>query len=644
MATKNIPLNVANLTPSYASPAPKPATMPAPAPTPKPVAAPAVAAPVFSSAGPSKQQSQANYVEKQQAAVAKQQQKAAAEAAEKARIAALPSYVDYYSGKTIKAPDTLSGSNFNYADWDRTRKASEYKTAVRDYTQRKALETYKAKMALPVLDDLGAYLQSIGHEVPTVFDPLHGAEWQRAMKGYISNMDPVLMALRNPNIVLPQELQTPVQLPEGITLEDVSNYMTGKVDKSAQSMIDKTQTMQNVGNYGSRAMSGGVAPTLDPRNAAFRILNYTDPSSGNAIPWYDPKTKELNFANPKLQQQYQQLRQEADDIYNAVTNPFSVFVYGAKPPKDYVAPKRHETIGPGGVKFGGEPGAKALGATNDNPIPKGVEGAGLWAIGIDPRDPRALYRAWDYATARMGPKDPFNDFAKYLYADKNGNYQKVLNPKIAGELLKRVDWHVRDTARKIDKSNAFMDTTIGKLVGAALTSWAGGINPWLGAVVGATVGSQTGGGSWLGALSGGISGGLGGVFSKFSPLTNVNSVLPYGYAARAGEFATKSLFEKAGDWVTSQVLSLPKNLYDKYLGPNSFITYSNMGQQAFFDSLQNDLRRSNIPVNVTVGANGTPALVPDTNNPAYKQYITQNAADAVTEARAGGLMSLRGAA
>jgi hypothetical protein len=107
----------------------------------------------------------------------------------------------------------------------------------------------------------------------------------------------------------------------------------------------------------------------------------------------------------------------------------------------------------------------------------------------------------------------------------------------------------------------------------------------------------------------------------------------------------QSFFGKVGNWVTNKITSLPSATYDKFLGPNSYLTYADLGQRAFFDQLQNELRKNNVPVQVSVDLNGSPTLVPNTNSPEYQRYLANNAAQetAPTQgAKAGGLMSLRG--
>jgi hypothetical protein len=699
--------------------------LPRPAATPTPTPArPAAAAPAPASVSPSTNnfvaQKQANQAAAQQSYAQQQQQAAAAAAAEQARIAALPRYLDFATGQTIVSPDQIAvqkaiadyeaskkpkssgGGKYgaqpapdpkgappptpkgaappkpapmSYADqlaqWNRNKLISEYYTSELDYRKRLAEETYKARMALPVLDDLGAYIQSQNLQVPTLYDPIHSPAWQRAMGQYLADLRSFRGAVFNPNYELPDSVGTAPVRPEGLTDEQWRQYTQGNYNAANFALLSRLGgSTANPGNnmkmaalqdasLGSNMLTGSRTTPRTFARPDFRLTNYTNPltatsQTGNPIMDALMMANNPNFASPKLKQQYDQLMAEAKEINDAITNPFSVFVYGQRLPKDYTAPVRHQTVGPGGVKFGGEPGARALGATNGNPIPSGVEGAGLWAYGIDPRDPKSLYFAWDYAKNHMGPKGAFREYSQYLWpvSESGGNtsfgpdayYRKVLDPNVAVGLLKKVDWHIRDTARKIDKSNSFMDTVVGQLLGAAITGWAGGYSPWLGAVFGAATGSQRGGGSALGALSGAIGGALGGVFNKFSPITRLSDVLPSYATIRPG--MEQSFFGKVGDFVSSRITSLPSQLAEKYFGPNSFLTYANMGQQAFFDSLQNDLRRNNIPVQVSTDTNGRPTLVPNTNSQEYQQYLATNAAQEtapVQGARAGGLMSLRGA-
>jgi len=692
---------------------PPPAATPTPTPPRPAAAAPAPA----SSANSFMEQKAANQAQQQQNYAQQQQQAAAAAAAEQARLAALPRYVDFATGRTMISPDEIaiqraieeaneeaksrsSGGVDKYgkpkappprhpkyggapsprpppksyaqqlAEWNLNKRVSDYYTSELDYRRRLAEATYNARMGLPVLEDLGTYIQQQNLQVPTLYDPIHSPAWQRAMGQYLKDLSSFRGSLFNPVYTLPDSVGTAPTRPEGISDKDWNDYLRANYNSgNLQQLTRLGGASAYPGQYSKlAALASGdmnqsmVQSRMTPRTFErpnFRVTNFTNPLTDTNIKDGSPLIDALyrannpNFASPKLKQQYQQLMSEADDIRNAITNPFSVFVYGHKLSKDYVPPVRHQTIGPGGVKFGGEPGAQALGATNGNPIPKGVEGAGLWAYGVDPRDPKSLYFAWDYAKNHMGPKGAFREYAQYLWpVSESGGavsfgpdayYRKILNPNVATELLKKVDWHIRDTARKIDKSNAFMDSTIGQLLGTALTAWAGSVNPWMGALFGAATGSQRGGGSFLGALTGGISGGLGGVFSKFSPITSLSDVLPSYVAIRPG--MEQSFFGKVGNWVTNKITSLPAATYDRFLGPNSYLTYADLGQRAFFDQLQNELRKNNVPVQVSVDLNGSPTLVPNTNSPEYQQYLANNAAQetAPTQgAKAGGLMSLRG--
>lgn len=143
-------------------------------------------------------------------------------------------------------------------------------------------------------------------------------------------------------------------------------------------------------------------------------------------------------------------------------------------------------------------------------------GAGLWGAGLDPNDPNLGYRLWEFNNEKMKSNDT--------------DYQKRVKEQIAKHgwdmntqkgLAEAVDWYYRDLGRRMDKSNSFMDSTLGKIISMAAPFAVPGIGTALGlvgstgaGVLGAATGAVMGGvqGGPLGAVLGGIGGfGAGGL-------------------------------------------------------------------------------------------------------------------------------------
>ena len=142
------------------------------------------------------------------------------------------------------------------------------------------------------------------------------------------------------------------------------------------------------------------------------------------------------------------------------------------------------TVGPGGAKFG-------QGAGGPNRFDFTARGAGLWSIGIDPNAPDAEAQAQRWFSSQ--PAAVQAEVRKGLASNNNS-------------LAQAADWRSRDVARKIQKSNSFLDTTLGKVLGTAATIGAGFLpgGQFLAPAVGAGIGGAKGG------LKGAVLGGLGG--------------------------------------------------------------------------------------------------------------------------------------
>jgi hypothetical protein len=150
-----------------------------------------------------------------------------------------------------------------------------------------------------------------------------------------------------------------------------------------------------------------------------------------------------------------------------------------------------------GAYFGGENGnAPGLGYRNDNPIDYSTEGAGFVSQGIDPNDP-----ALGYYIANFKKKEAEN------WAWANGEYWA--NNKRTGNQLTDdatvLDWYWRDLARRMDKSNSFFDSFLGKLFVNIAVGWA-------------TAGVGNMFGPWAASLFGGITSGA---MNDWDPLSMI---------------------------------------------------------------------------------------------------------------------------
>jgi len=147
------------------------------------------------------------------------------------------------------------------------------------------------------------------------------------------------------------------------------------------------------------------------------------------------------------------------------------------------------TVGPGGAKFG-------AGAGGPNRFDFTQYGGGLWSIGIDPNSPTVkqdVQRWYDAQPAAVK--------AEVQKGMGNQPGRGSIDP-----LVYAADWRGRDVARKIQKSNKFLDTTLGKVLGTVATVGAGFLpgGQFLAPAVGAGIGGAKGG------LKGAVLGGLGG--------------------------------------------------------------------------------------------------------------------------------------
>lgn len=187
----------------------------------------------------------------------------------------------------------------------------------------------------------------------------------------------------------------------------------------------------------------------------------------------------------------------------------------------YVAPAKGQ-LDPWGAnaKFGG-----GLGANNDNAFDINKGYSGLWAAGYDIRDPDVVNKLRASYAGTGGNAAGFNEkIGSFRSNNPNvaagthaGSLSTTLGRSISPEdaaFLSETNWYNADLARRMDKSNNFLDSTLGKILSAGLKVGLGfipGVGPLLSAGLGAYTGQRTGGvlGGILGGLSGYGSGQLG---------------------------------------------------------------------------------------------------------------------------------------
>jgi len=232
---------------------------------------------------------------------------------------------------------------------------------------------------------------------------------------------------------------------------------------------------------------------------------------------------------------------KAADWTVQLVNPYSPYL-GSRV-EGYEAPILNQTERYG-VKFGGNPGAQAIGNTNDNPIPD-TPGAGLWVYGIDPQNPDQLARAWEQIFVKNtdeGAKRALADFAPTQNPD--GSWRKVSSLDELYNFAGALDSYYRGLAQRIDlPKRGIMDSIAGKIILGGLTSaFTGGLGSIVGGLTGnAAIGNiastlaSAGIGGATGGLQGAITGGLGSAVGA-----------GVDYAGGVGEFIRNPLDSLAG--------------------------------------------------------------------------------------------------
>lgn len=162
---------------------------------------------------------------------------------------------------------------------------------------------------------------------------------------------------------------------------------------------------------------------------------------------------------------------------SAFTNPYSLVDAGG-----WLSPLK-DSAGPGGYGFN-----SGLGGNSEEQLAfkTSPSNAGLWAAGYDPSDPNLNYKLQEYMNAN-----------KLSKSDLDGFYKN--NPN--GTFANAMDWYFHDLGGRMGKSNNFLDTGIGSVIGT-IGQFALGAVPVVGPALSAGLGA------YLGQRNGGVLGGL----------------------------------------------------------------------------------------------------------------------------------------
>lgn len=153
----------------------------------------------------------------------------------------------------------------------------------------------------------------------------------------------------------------------------------------------------------------------------------------------------------------------------------------------------------GSALFGSGFGGSNVGGFNINEW-----GAGLWGAGIDVNSPTLSKTVRDVYNAKMAGEGNDTDFQKRVAGELSKKGYSASNDK---QLIDTVDWYYRDLGRRMDKSNSFFDSTIGKIVSVGATIAAAAFAP---AVIPGITAAQAGAaaGAVLGGVQDGVKGAL----------------------------------------------------------------------------------------------------------------------------------------
>jgi hypothetical protein len=364
-----------------------------------------------------------------------------------------------------------------------------------------------------------AYLNQNFTEIP-VADPNHGKEWQQAVQTFLDNTN--IGYLGGYDYYGRTADQRPAEDPS----------TSGLAAKAA--MFPDNPAFAGVNNRsslltGQKSQLGGIPD---------RIWNNLAPAERQAIQAIDAKRKELTAV---------------------LQNPFSAFTYGVTDQDVYGDPSkkpvRHQTRGPGGILFGGNPGAGSIGWRNDNPVPPDSPGAGLWVIGLDPNDPRSLSTAYQLAMQNINDRPKkggeggrrFDKYKGLVRQNPDGTWNKITDPQIAQNLLNDVDAYYRELAFRMDMPKRTF--SIGSLFSAfipALVGIATG-NPYLAGLAG--FGQAASKGDVLGMVTNVLGMGVN-AYGGFGKVLSKVGVRPSDVIAKAG---TVTSIPKLNTWISSAV-------------------------------------------------------------------------------------------
>ena len=300
-----------------------------------------------------------------------------------------------------------------------------------------------------------AYLNQNFAEIP-VADPNHGKEWQQAVQTYLDSTN--IGYLGDYDYYGRTADQRPASTPQesGLAAKAAMFPDSGLLFNPNQSSL----------LAGQKSQIGRIPD---------RIWNNLTPEERQAVQATDARRKELT---------------------EVLKNPFSSFTYNVTDQDVYGDPSkkpvRGQTRGPGGILFGGNPGATSIGWRNDNPVPPDSPGAGLWVMGLDPNDPRTLSRAFQLAMQNVNDRPKkggqggrrFDKYQGLMRQNADGTWNKITDPQIAQNLLNDVDAYYRELAFRMDMPKRTF--SVGDLFSAfipALVGIATG-NPYLAGLAG----------------------------------------------------------------------------------------------------------------------------------------------------------------
>lgn len=274
------------------------------------------------------------------------------------------------------------------------------------------------------------YIANNFSQIP-VSDPNHGKEWQQAVQAFLNNS----------NIGYTKGYdyygRTEAERAKSKTAATVPGMMQINAKQAVFDSIPG-HPLAGLGGNASAILAGQKMTNRIPD----RIWNRLSPAERNAIT---------------------QIEGQRTLLQRELVNPFSAFTYNVTDKDIYGSdlskkPVLYQTRGPGGILFGGNPGATSWGWRNDNPVPPEIPGTGLWVAGKDPNDPRTLAWAYDYAMERRidRPKKGglggtrFDQYVNLKRQNPDGTWNKITDPKLAQRLLGDVDAYIRELAYRMD--------------------------------------------------------------------------------------------------------------------------------------------------------------------------------------------------